>query len=180
MKKDIVFPDIKVIMKSTVIIACLSLILYVSLASAEETKAGFVKSVSGQVFIGRKQVKIPAKADDKLFENDVIITGPDGKIGIIFQDNSVLGIGSNSQVNISKFAFEPANKKLAFLVQIKKGTLVYLAGLIAKLENKSVKFETPTSVCGVRGTHLAIKVEGGDVKELLKLEEILPSKSDKK
>jgi hypothetical protein len=167
-------------MKSTAIIACLSLIMYVGLASAEETKAGFVKSVSGQAFISRKQISIPAKVDDKLFENDIIITGSDGKIGIIFQDNSVLGIGSNTQVNISKFAFEPANKKLAFLVKIKKGTLVYLAGLIAKLENKSVRFETPTSVCGVRGTHVAIMVEGGDVKELLRLDDILPSKSNKK
>ena len=135
--------------------------MYVGLVSAEETKAGFVKNISGQVFIGRKQISIPAKAGDKLFENDFIITGSDGKIGIILQDNSVLGIGPNTQVNISKFVFEPANKKFAFTAQIKKGTLVYLAGLIAKLDNKSVRFESPTSVCGVRGTHLAIKVEAG-------------------
>jgi hypothetical protein len=167
-------------MKSTVIVVCFAVLLCAALASAEETKAGFVKSVSGQAFISRNQISIPAKVDDKLFESDVIITGPDGKMGIIFQDNSVLGIGSNSQVNISKFAFEPANKKLAFLVKIKKGTLVYLTGLIAKLENKGVRFETPTVVCGVRGTHLAIKVEGTDVKELLKLDDILPSKSNKK
>jgi hypothetical protein len=152
----------EVIMKSTVIIACLSLIMYVGLASAEETKAGFVKSVSGQASIGRKKISIPAKVGDNLFETDTIITGSDGNIGVIFQDNSVLGIGPNTQVNISKFAFEPANKKFAFFAQIKKGTLVYLAGLIAKLENKSVRFETPTAVCGIRGTHLAIKVDAGD------------------
>jgi hypothetical protein len=151
-------------MKSIIIIVCLSLIIYVGIASAEETKAGFVKNVSGQVFIGRKQISIPAKVGDKLFENDIISTGSDGKIGIIFQDNSVMGIGSNTQVNISKFAFEPTNKKFALFVQIKKGTLVYLAGLIAKLENKSVRFESPTAVCGLRGTHMAIKVEAGEVK----------------
>lgn len=148
-------------MKSTVIIACFSLIMYVGLASAEETKAGFVKSVSGQAFISRKQISIPAKAGDKLFEKDVIITGPNGKMGVIFQDNSVLGIGPNTQVNISKFAFEPNNKKFAFSAQINKGTIVYLAGLIAKLEGKSVRFDSPTASCGIRGTHLAIKVEAG-------------------
>lgn len=163
----------KLIMKSTVIIACLSLMMHVSLASAEETKAGFVKNVSGQAFIGRKQISISAKAGDKLFENDIIITGSDGEIGIIFQDNSVLGIGPNTHVNISKFKFEPANKKFAFIAQIKKGTIVYFAGLIAKLQNKSVRFETTTAVCGVRGTHLAIKVEGGNEEQFMKVKELL-------
>jgi hypothetical protein len=149
------------IMKSTMVIACLLLILYVGLASAEETKVGFVKNVSGQAFISRKQVATPASAGDQLFENDIVTTGPDGRIGLIFQDNGVLGIGPNSQVNVSKFAFEPANKKLAFFLNIKRGTMVYLSGLIAKLDNKNVRFESPTAVCGIRGTHLAIKVEDG-------------------
>jgi hypothetical protein len=160
-------------MKLTVIIACLTLIMYISLASAEETKVGFVKSVSGQASIGRKQISNPAKVGDKLFEHDIIITGSDGKIGVIFQDNSVLGIGSNTQVNISKFAFDPVNKKFAFFAQIKEGTLVYIAGLIAKLENKSVRFESPTAVCGIRGTHLAIKVGGGNEEQLSKVKELL-------
>jgi hypothetical protein len=169
----------KVIMKSTVIIACMSLIMYVSPASAEETKAGFVKNVSGQAFIGRKQISIPAKVGDKLFEDDIIITGSNGEIGIIFQDNSVLGIGPNTHVNISKFKFDPANKKFAFVAQIKKGTIVYLAGLIAKLQNKSVRFETASAVCGVRGTHLAIKVEGGNEEQLMKVKDISSPENNK-
>jgi hypothetical protein len=51
------------------------------------------------------------------------------------------------------------NEKLSFIAQIKKGTVVYLTGLIAKLNHSAVRFETPTAVCGIRGTHFAIKVE---------------------
>jgi hypothetical protein len=162
-------------MKSTVVIVmvCLSLLMHVCVASAEETKAGFVKNVSGHAFISRQKISVPAKIGDKLFVNDIIITGSDGEIGVIFQDNSVLGIGPNTRVNISKFAFEPAKKKFAFLLQIKRGTLVYFAGLIAKLENKSVKFESPNAVCGIRGTHLAIKVEGGGFGEFLRRDDLL-------
>jgi hypothetical protein len=149
-------------MKSTAIIVFLSLILYVGSACAEETTAGFVKNVSGQASIKRNQTSIPARVGDKLFESDIVVTGPDGRIGLIFQDNGLLGIGPNSQVNLSKFAFEPANKKLAFFLNIKRGTMVYLSGLIAKLDSKNVRFETPTAACGIRGTHMAIKVGDGN------------------
>ena len=152
----------KIIVKSTAVIALLLIILSVDTASASETKAGVVKNASGHVFIDRQQISIPANAGDNLFENDVIRTGPDGSIGVIFQDNGVMGIGPNTRVNISKFAFEPANQKYGFIAQITKGTLVYFAGLIAK--QKNVRFETPTVSCGIRGTHLAIKVEPADEK----------------
>jgi hypothetical protein len=96
-------------------------------------------------------------------ENDVLVTGRIGSMGVILQDNSVMSIGSNTRLVISKFIFEPADEKLSFIAQIKKGTVVYLTGLIAKLNRSGVKFETHTAVCGIRGTHFAIKVdEPGD------------------
>ncbi len=129
------------------------------MASAEELKVGVVKNVSGQALIERNKVIVPAKVKDKLMENDILVTGRIGSIGIILQDNSVMSIGSNTRLVISKFVFEPAHEKLSFIAQIKKGTVVYLTGLIAKLNRSGIKFETNTVVCGVRGTHFAIKVE---------------------
>jgi hypothetical protein len=37
---------------------------------------------------------------------------------------------------------------------------VYLTGLIAKLDNRAMRVETPTAVCGVRGTRFAVSVKG--------------------
>jgi hypothetical protein len=129
------------------------------MATAEEPKAGFVKNVSGQAFIERNKVLMAAQVKDKLMENDILVTGRNGSMGVILQDNSVMSIGPNTRLIISKFVFEPDNKKFSFIAQIKKGSLVYLTGLIAKLNNKGVRFETPTAVCGVRGTHFAINVD---------------------
>jgi hypothetical protein len=151
-------------MKSPVIIVCFILLLMIGTAAAEDAKVGFVKNVSGQASIARKQASIPAKVRDKLYENDVLNTGGDGSMGVILQDNSVLSLGPNSRLVIKKFLFEPANQKLTFNAQIKKGTLTYLTGLIAKLNRKGVQIETPTTVCGIRGTHLAIKVDNPDEK----------------
>ncbi|HVO64973.1 MAG TPA: FecR domain-containing protein [Syntrophales bacterium] len=118
-----------------------------------------MKNVSGEAFIERNKVLTAAKVKDELMENDVLVTGRSGSMGVILQDNSVMSIGPNTRLAISKFAFEPADEKLSFTAQIKKGTMVYLSGLIAKLNRSGVKFDTPTAVCGVRGTHFAIKVE---------------------
>jgi len=150
--------------KPPVIMACIMLLLTIGPAAAEEAKVGFVKNVSGQASIARQQTSTPAKAGDKLYENDVLNTGRDGSMGLILQDNSVLSLGPNSRLVIKQFLFEPASQKLAFNAQIKKGTLTYLTGLIAKLNRKGVRIETPTAVCGVRGTHLAIKVDNPDAK----------------
>jgi hypothetical protein len=146
-------------MRITLITICLVFICSIGMAAAKEPRVGFVKNVSGQAFIERNKVIVPAKVKDELMENDVLVTGRIGSMGVILQDNSVMSIGSNTRLVISKFIFEPAKEKLSFIAQIKNGTVVYLTGLIAKLNRSAVKFETNTVVCGVRGTHFAIKVD---------------------
>ena len=146
-------------MRITLMTICLLFICSIGMAAAEEPRVGFVKNVSGQAYIERNKVIVPAKVKDKLRENDILVTGRIGSMGIILQDNSVMSIGSNTRLVISKFVFEPAHEKLSFIAQIKKGTAVYLTGLIAKLNRSGIKFETSTAVCGVRGTHFVIKVE---------------------
>jgi hypothetical protein len=143
-------------------------------AAAAEVKAGFVKNVSGRVFIKRQATLATARVNDRLQVNDTLITKADGTIGVILQDNSVLSLGPNSRVILSRFAFDPAEEKLSFVAKIKRGTLAYLSGLIAKLNSKGVSFETPTVVCGIRGTHFAIKVDAPDE------EDAVPAKGDDK
>jgi hypothetical protein len=128
-------------------------------AAADEPGAGFVKNVTGQAFIERNQQVLPARVRDVLLEKDVLVTGPDGSLGVILQDNGVLSLGANSRMAISSFLFKPAEEKLSFVARLTQGKILYLTGLIAKLDRNAVRFETPTAVCGIRGTRLAIAVE---------------------
>jgi hypothetical protein len=144
-------------------IAVLFIVLLLSAAcgyaGADEIRAGFVKSASGKAFIERQQHSVPAKAGARLFQGDTLVTGPDGAMGVIFQDNGILSIGPNTRVAVEKFAFEPDSRKLSFAASIKKGTLTYASGLIGKLMPRAVTIKTPTAVCGLRGTHIAVKVD---------------------
>jgi hypothetical protein len=161
-------------MKKLIMIVSMAVILWTGLLLAEETSIGFVKNVSGQAFIGRQQKLIPAKVNEKLLLSDALVTGSDGSIGVIMQDDSVLSMGPKSRVNLTQFSFAPAENKLSFIAKVKRGTVVYLTGLIAKLDSKSVRMETPNAVCGVRGTQFAIKVDNQDEDD----SDISPAKSN--
>ena len=161
-------------MKKLILIVSMAVILWAGLLLAEETSIGFVKNVSGQAFIGRQQKLIPARVNEKLLLSDALVTGADGSIGVIMQDNSVLSLGPKSRVNLTQFSFAPAENKLSFIAKIKRGTMVYLTGLMAKLDSKSVRIETPNAVCGVRGTQFAIKVDNRDEDD----SDISPAKSN--
>ena len=161
-------------MKKLIMIVSMAVILWAGLLLAEETSIGFVKNVSGQAFIGRQQKLIPVRVSEKLLASDALITGADSSIGVIFQDDSVLSLGPKSRVDLTQFSFAPAENKLSFVAKVKRGTMVYLTGLIAKLDKKSVRIETPNAVCGVRGTQFAIKVDNRDEDD----SDLYPAKSN--
>jgi hypothetical protein len=128
-------------MKKFFIAIIIVIICYTSPAHTEDQRTGFVKNVSGKAFIERNKIIKSANVKDGLLEKDILITGQDGSMGVILQDNSVMSIGPNTRVIISKFLFNPAAEKLSFTAQVKKGTVVYLTGLIAKLNRNGVRFD---------------------------------------
>ena len=129
-------------------------------ASAAETVVGVVKTVKGTASIIRGDETLPVKIGSRLYENDIIRTGRNGSMGVIFRDNSLLSIGSSSRLAIDEYTFQPDQNKYSMVTKMMRGTAVYLGGLIAKLKPQSIQFVTPTAVLGIRGTHFAIKVRG--------------------
>lgn len=119
---------------------------------------GSVKRLKGTVTITRASKAIPAKVGTNLYQNDTIATGDNAAFGMIMTDNSVLSMGPNSRLTIRKYVFDPAKQKASFVARMFKGTVVYLSGLIVKLNRKGVRIETRTAVMGIRGTRVAIKV----------------------
>lgn len=122
-------------------------------------KIATIKNVKGEARIERGEKSIAALPGGSLVENDIIVTGRNGGIGVIFKDNSVLSMGPDARLEIQDFIFQPNEGNLSFVASIVRGTLTYLSGIITKLKPGGVKFRTPSATIGIRGTHLAIKVE---------------------
>jgi hypothetical protein len=120
---------------------------------------GTLQRVSGSAAIVRQDQILLAKAGLEIQANDILRTDPDGSIGVVFHDDTLLSLGPSSVLAIDEFVYAPRQGKLSLIFRIMKGTAVYLSGLIAKLAPDSVLFVTPSASVGVRGTKFAVKVE---------------------
>ncbi len=121
--------------------------------------AGLVKTLTGSAVITHAGTQVPAAVGRPLAEGDTVKTGPDGRLGITLKDGTRLSLGANTELRIDSFAFSPEQGRLALAVKLLRGVAAYISGRIAELAPGTVKIETPTSVIGVRGTHLLIGVE---------------------
>jgi len=120
---------------------------------------GIVKSVTGDAVILRNGHTFAAEVNTKIFNNDLVKTGSDEKIGLVFEDDTIISMGSNSQIIIEDFLYQPAEKKMSFVTRIIQGTVSFLSGQMGKLFPEGIRLETPDAVIGFRGTRVLVKVE---------------------
>jgi hypothetical protein len=127
-------------------------------ASALAADAGRVKVSKGTVEIERGGKRIPVVVGTTVKVGDTLITGSDGKVGITFQDDSLLSTGPNSVLTINRFVFDTTTHKGEFDSSLKRGTLTAVSGKLVKAQAESMRVRTPAAIMGVRGTEFAIQV----------------------
>lgn len=129
-------------------------------AFADEHVA-IIKNMTNDVNVYRSSdaSSMDASVGMKLFEYDVIRTGENGTVGLIFRDNTLMTLGENSEMTIRVYQFEPRKKKYGFKMYLKSGSAVYSSGKMAKLAPEAVQIQTPKGTVGVRGTKFLVEVE---------------------
>lgn len=139
--------------------AGLLLLLVTPAWSQPAAPAGRVKTTAGTAVIVHEGRESPARPGQPVYEQDVVRTGAGGRLGLTLKDGSRLSLGANSELQLRAFAYSPAQHQLALAVRVLKGVAAYVSGRIAELSPDSVKIETPTSIIGVRGTHVVVAVD---------------------
>jgi len=127
-----------------------------SQARAQEPIAGYVKIVSGAASVVRAGQEQPLVLGFGVLPGDSLKTGADGRVGVTLKDDTRLSLGPNTEIAVASFAYAPTDGQLGFVMRVVRGAVAYISGRIAKLSPESIKIETPTSILGVRGTHLLI------------------------
>jgi hypothetical protein len=127
-------------------------------AAEQPVSAGQIKVVSGAAFVIRGKDVLPATLGLKVFESDRVRTGSDGRLGITLKDDTRFSLGPNSEVHLDRFAYAPAEGRLALALNVVRGMAAYVSGRIAKLAPDAVRLDTPGAIVGVRGTTLALSV----------------------
>ena len=141
-------------------ILCLIMALLVTgPVKADPVSIGTIKTIKGDVFVVRDTTRTSIHIGDRLYSGDTLQTLTNSTTGIIFEDNTVLSLGPDTEINISDYLFVPENGLFSMIIDMFQGTASYLSGIIGQQAPDSVKFHTPDATVGIRGTHFLVKVD---------------------
>ncbi|MCG2645685.1 MULTISPECIES: Ig-like domain-containing protein [Bradyrhizobium] len=140
-------------------------------ASSAAKLIGHVATVTGSASIVRNGVTIEANNGDVIYQNDVVQTGSDSKIGLVLIDGSAFNLSANARFMLNDLGYEDQTNANGTLVSLTTGsnhslfTLVqgaasFVAGQVAKTGD--MKVATPTAVIGIRGTAVILNVDSVD------------------
>lgn len=146
-------------MKRSFILCLMMTFLLPCFAMGQEPAIGKTKTGKGDIVVIRSGKEIPINIGDKIYQKDIIRTGADGSVGIIFEDNTILSLGPKSEIVIDEYVFVPQKGMLSMIARMVKGTASYVSGIIGRQSPESVKFQTPDATIGIRGTEFLVKVK---------------------
>lgn len=126
---------------------------------AEPAVVAYVKNVSGDASITTSGKTATAHIGDAVYQGSQLKTAAKSSLGITFRDDTVMSFGSDTDLTVDEYLYNPSQGKLKLGSKLSKGTLNYVSGVIAKLKPEAVTIKTPTGTIGVRGTQFVVKVE---------------------
>ena len=129
---------------------------------------GNVDQLEGNGVIDRDKTDITIQEELEVEQFDTVKTG-NGKVGILFIDNTRVDVTQHSKLIIDEFVFDPNTNTGKLSLKAALGTVRYASGQIAKNSRQDVKITTPTATIGVRGTDFSMTIDelGGSTIILL-------------
>lgn len=117
---------------------------------------GTVTELSGSATIKRGKETISVAKGTVIEQNDRVET-KNGKLKIVFKDDTQVSVTEHSNLVIDDFVYDPKSGKGSLGLKATGGTVRYVSGAIAK-DPKQVKINTPTAAIAVRGTDFVMSV----------------------
>jgi hypothetical protein len=127
--------------------------------AAQASDVGQVKTARGTVHVEREGQRIAAAPGMGLRASDILVTGADGAVGVTFVDNTMVSAGPSTTFQIERYRFNQTTHDGEFDASLKKGSLAVVSGKMVKHTPGSMRVRTPSSVMGVRGTEVLVRVD---------------------
>jgi hypothetical protein len=116
-------------------------------------KVEHVAVVAVQVSVGGSA---QAKVGDLVYQGDVVSTGVNSAVGIIFSDGAAFNLASGGRIVLNEFVFDPKGTSNSTLFTLSKGIFTVIAGKVARTGD--MKIETPVATMGIRGTIAHVEI----------------------
>jgi hypothetical protein len=120
---------------------------------------GNVATLTGIATVIRNKDSIALKLKDDIFQNDVLQTSANSKLGVTFNDATTFNLTANARITVDSFVYEDGGKQNAALFDVARGTVAFVAAAVAK--TGGMKISTPTATLGIRGTSGLVEVPEG-------------------
>jgi hypothetical protein len=133
-----------------------ALIAGLLLATSAWADIGSVTESTGTAIIKRGKDTIQIAKGTEIKTNDKVET-KNGKVKIVFKDNTNVTVTESSSLIIDDFVYDPKSGAGKLGLKAVAGTVRYVSGSIAK-DPKNVKINTPTAAIAVRGTDFVMAV----------------------
>ena len=133
-----------------------SLIAGLLMATSAWAEIGSVTEASGTAIIKRGKDTIQVAKGTLVETNDKVET-KNGKVKIVFKDDTNVTVTESSSLVIDDFVYDPKSGAGKLGLKAAAGTVRYVSGSIAK-DPKNVKINTPTAAIAVRGTDFVMAV----------------------
>jgi hypothetical protein len=139
-------------------VAMLSIVASPMAATAESVAAGDV--VALRVWAYGTAPDAPTRRDlfmrDPVYVRDKLETVEDGALHVHLLDDTVLRLGSATQLVIDEFVYRESQGSLEFLASVTKGVCRFVTG---RASDKRFRIATPTASIVARGTVFSVWVD---------------------
>jgi hypothetical protein len=119
--------------------------------------AGVAQFITGDVNVQRASGKTEALAKGKALESgESILTGNAGRAQVRFSDGGLVSLQPNTEFKIANYVDEADPKQDRFLVDLLRGSMRAITGLIGKRNRDNYKVTTTTATIGIRGSGFSV------------------------
>ena len=126
-----------------------------------EEPVGYVDNASGVVVALRTDgSRITLLAGDPIFQGDVLETGVDSGVGVVFADETSFALGANGRVILDEIIFDPVASEGVLMLSLAAGQITFVSGLIAKSQPDAMIIETSLASIAVNDTQGVVDVNG--------------------
>lgn len=113
---------------------------------------------NGSIYVERDGSRVDLSAGDNIYEDDVIITGPETVANITFLDDTKSQLSPDTELRIADFNFTTGEESL--VMNLVEGAIRATSGKVVEANPLGFEVITPTATVGIRGTEFMANANG--------------------
>lgn len=120
--------------------------------------AAILVDTTGSIYVERDGNRVDLAKGDSIYEDDVIITGPETVANIKFLDDTISQLSPGTELRIADFNFAAGEESL--VMNLVERAIRATSGKVVELNPMGFEVVTPTATLGIRGTEFLANADG--------------------